>query len=202
MFTVVLTGGIASGKSLASAHFDSLGIDIVDTDLISRELVQPGQPALQQIVQRFGTGMLTDQGQLDRSALRARVFASPEEREALQAILHPLIHERAQQLVEKAQSPYVLVVVPLFVETGKRYACDRVLVVDVDEALQKARLGKRDKLNQTQIEATLSAQASRAERLAAADDVILNDGDQEHLQQQVEKLHQIYLRLSHTEQPH
>ena len=196
MFKVILTGGIASGKSAASAHFEKLGVSVIDADKISRELVQPGQAALARIVEQFGSSILNSQGHLDRAALREKVFRNPTERKALEAILHPLIEQRMQQLAEQATSDYVVLVVPLFVETGGTYAHDRVLLIDVAEQVQKTRLAKRDDASPEQVEQRLAAQANRQQRLAAADDVILNDGDLDQLHAAVEKLHQSYLQMS------
>jgi len=198
MLRVVLTGGIASGKSTASAHFEKLGATVIDADLVSRELVQPGQAALIRIAEHFGPEILNKDGTLNRAALREQVFSRPEQRRFLEETLHPMIRKRMQELAKKAHSPYVILVVPLYVETGQSYPCDRVLLIDIPEHLQRQRLAGRDASSASQIEQLLAAQASREQRLAVADDVICNDGDQESLRSAVEKQHDIYLRLSAT----
>jgi len=196
MFRVVLTGGIASGKSAASAYFESLGVAVIDADRVSRELVQPGQPALAQIVAQFGEDMLTPGGELNRQALRQRVFADPAERKRLEGILHPLIRERMQEQAEQARSPYVLLVVPLFVETGKSYPCERVLLIDTAEATQRQRLATRDGSSDQQVQQLLAAQAGRTARIDAADDVISNNGSLEELQAALGALHQRYVQMA------
>ena len=196
MFRVLLTGGIASGKSAASAYFESLGVAVIDADRVSRELVQPGQPALAQIVAQFGEDMLTPGGELNRQALRQRVFADPAERKRLEGILHPLIRERMQEQAEQARSPYVLLVVPLFVETGKSYPCERVLLIDTAEATQRQRLTTRDGSSDQQVQQLLAAQAGRTARIDAADDVISNNGSLEELQAALGALHQRYVQMA------
>ena len=196
MFRVILTGGIASGKSTASEHFEQLGVTVIDADLISRELVQPGEAALARIVQHFGRDILNADGRLNRPALRTRVFAQPQERRILEEILHPMIRQRMLERAEIATSPYVILVVPLYVETGQAYPCERVLLIDSPEQLQKARLTARDASKEDQIEQLLAAQATRQQRLTVADDVICNDGNPDQLRQAVEKIHHRYLHLA------
>lgn len=200
-YRVVLTGGIASGKSVASAHFEHLGIAVIDADQVSRKLVQPGQPALARIAARFGNEMLLDDGQLDRRALRDKVFAAPSQRQALEAILHPLIHQRMLLLTSQATSPYVVLVVPLLLESQQDYPCERVLVIDVPPELQRQRLMQRDGSNPAQVAQILAAQTAREKRLAMADDVICNDGTLEQLQRKVEQLNQRYLELAAESRP-
>ena len=192
---VGLTGGIASGKSTVSNLFAGLGVPVIDTDRIAREVVAGGSPLLAELFERFGAAIRAPDGELDRSALRRIVFAEPERRRELEALLHPAIRSRTEELARNAGGPYQLHVVPLLVETGsaRRYA--RVLVVDCPESLQLQRLRARSQLSEAEAQAMLNAQASRGERLAAADDVICNDGPLEALPPLVAALHQRYLRL-------
>jgi dephospho-CoA kinase len=193
MKKVALTGGIASGKSLAAKRFAELGVGIIDSDVIAREIVEPGEPALAEIVARFGREVLQADGRLDRAALRHRVFADPVARRELEAITHPRIRARMRELSEAASGPYHLHVIPLLAESGRAAEFDRVIVVDCDPALQKARVQQRDGANETEADAILAAQASRAERLAIADDVLVNDGSPATLLAAVDALHQHYL---------
>lgn len=200
-FVVVLTGGIASGKTAVSDRFAARGVPVVDTDLIAREIVQPGQPALAAIVDAFGEAVLNEAGELDRGRMRERIFSDPASKQKLEGILHPAIAARAQQRVASLDSPYCLLVIPLLAESGRRpkpgyYGADRVLVVDVDEDTQLERLVARDGSSLQQARAIVSAQASRQERLALADDVIVNDGSLAQLDQAVANLHENYLRLA------
>lgn len=196
MFRVVLTGGIASGKSAASAHFEALGIAVIDADQVSRELVQPGQPALQQIANHFGPQLLRQDGSLDRARLRGKIFADPQQRLVLEDILHPLIQQRMQELADKADSPYVVMVVPLLLESRQQYQHERVLLIDVPEDLQRDRLMARDGSDAGQVEQILAAQAGRDQRLAIADDIIRNNGNLQQLHAAVDGLHLRYLNLS------
>jgi len=193
MFRVGLTGGIASGKSTVANLFAALGITIVDTDLLAREVVAPGSPLLREVTAHFGKELLSSDGSLNRQALRERIFAAPAERKWLEALLHPAIRALTDARCAAATGPYVMVAIPLLVETkgGERF--DRVLVVDCEPELQLARLQARDGTTRAAAELMLAAQATRAERLAAADDVIKNDGDTAALRNQVEKLHRGYV---------
>lgn len=173
---VAVTGGIASGKSTVCAAFERLGRTVVDADLISRELVEPGQAALQEIVQRFGAGILDPEGRLDRRALREQVFSNAAARLDLEAILHPRIRERLKQGAQAAPGPYSLIAVPLLLETGAYGWVSRVLLVDVPEALQVRRVMRRDAVDAAQAKAILGVQAPRRARWRIATDVILNDG--------------------------
>lgn len=199
-YTVAMTGGIGSGKSSIARQFAALGVDIIDADLIAREVVEPGTPALQAIEARYGAAILTRQGTLDRTALRDIIFQTPEEKSWLNALLHPLINARTQQLVAGASSPYVLWVVPLLVENQLQHQADRVLVIDVDEATQIARTQQRDQISLAQVQRILAAQATRQQRLACADDIIDNSGEPKAALPQVAELHQRYLRLAATQQ--
>jgi len=196
MFKVALTGGIASGKSRVADIFESLGITVIDSDVIAREVVAKGAEGLAAIVQRFGPTVQAPDGQLDRRALRSIVFADPVARRDLEAITHPRIRARMATLNQAARAPYVINAIPLLAETGGRRDFDRVLVVDCPENLQLARVMARDQIDEAAARSVLAAQASRAERLALADDVILNDGDLEALQSAVRTLHGRYLELA------
>src|ERR1700679_3309028 len=194
-----LTGGIASGKSTVTQRFAELGVPVIDADVASRSVVEPGKPGLAQVVRRFGVGVLDADGRLDRRALRSLIFKDSSLRQALDAILHPLIRAEMEREAAEANGPYVVMAIPLLVEggsPGKRV--DRVLVVDADEALQIQRLQARDGGSQEQARAILSSQASRAARLGQADDVILNSGTVAELRQAVDRLHEKYLQLAQT----
>ena len=193
MLKVGLTGGIGSGKSAASAHFSKLGAEVIDTDLLSRELVEPGQPSLAEIVDAFGQRMLDGDGRLDRSRLRERIFADPAARRTLEEILHPRIREAMLARAQRSSAPYVIFVIPLLFETGQQALVDRVLLVDVPEALQRARVGTRDGLDDARIDRILQAQSDRETRLRGADDVICNDGTLDELRAAVERLHVKYM---------
>lgn len=193
MLKIGLTGGIGSGKSAASAHFAKLGAEVIDTDLLSRELVEPGQPSLAEIVDAFGERMLDGDGRLNRSRLRERIFADPVARRTLEEILHPRIREAMMARAQRSSSPYVIFVIPLLFETGQQSLVDRVLLVDVPEALQRARAGARDGLDDARIDRILQAQTDRETRLRGADDVICNDGTLDELRAAVEKLHLEYM---------
>jgi dephospho-CoA kinase len=190
---VGLTGGIASGKSTVAGLFAALGVPIIDTDQIAREVVAPGTPALAAIAQRFGPGVLGPDGQLDRRALRSLVFAQPQARLDLEALTHPAIQAATEAQSRAAGGAYQLIAVPLLVEKDLKSRYDRVLVVDCDPALQRQRLIVRDGAGEGEAQAILAAQASRAQRLAVADDVIVNAGDIAALAPQVERLHAAYL---------
>jgi dephospho-CoA kinase len=190
---VGLTGGIASGKSFVAELFAELGVPIVDTDVIAREVVQPGSTGLAAVTAAFGSAVIAGDGSLDRRALRARIFADPRERARLDAIVHPLIRARAVAQLERLDTPYAIVVVPLLVETDFRRVVDRVLVVDCAPQTQIARVMARDRVGRHEAEAVLAAQASRADRLRAADDVIDNGGTPAHTREQVAALHARYL---------
>lgn len=193
MLKIGLTGGIGSGKTAASDHFAKLGAEVVDTDLLSRELVEPGQPALKEIVSTFGEQVLGKDGHLDRPRLGRLVFSNPEARQQLEAILHPRIRTTMLARAEQSRAPYVIFVIPLLLETGQQALVDRVLLIDVPEELQRARVATRDGLDDAQISAILQAQTDRATRLHNADDIVCNDGDIAKLHAAIEKLHRKYL---------
>ena len=194
-----LTGGIASGKSTVTQRFAEFGVPVIDADVASRSVVEPGTPGLAQVVQQFGEGVLDANMQLDRGALRNLIFKDSSLRQALDAILHPLIRAEMEREAALAKGPYVVMAIPLLVEGGSAdKRVDRVLVVDADEMLQIQRLQARDGCSEQQARAILSAQASRAQRLAAADDVVLNTGTVAELRQSVDRLHDKYLQLAQT----
>jgi len=195
-FTVILTGGVAAGKSAVAKRFARLGPQVIDTDGLAREAVRPGQPELEQLVAVFGSGVLRPDGELDRAAMRSRVFADDNERQRLEAILHPVIERLARQRLSQGDSDYSILVVPLYVETGTFRWADRVLVVDVPEAIQVQRLMRRDLIDERQARAMLRAQATREQRLAVADDVIDNTGAAADLDNAVQRLHRQYLNLA------
>jgi len=194
-----LTGGIASGKSTVTQRFADLGVPVIDADVASRHVVERGNPGLEQVVRRFGPGVLDASRNLDRPALRALIFSDPASRQALDAILHPLIRADMEQQAVIVKGPYLVMAIPLLIEGGRaRDRVDRVLVVDVDEALQLKRVQARDGSSETQARAILASQASREARLAAADDVLRNSGSVADLRQSVDRLHEQYLQLAQT----
>ena len=195
-FRVGLTGGIACGKTTVANLFAALGATIVDTDQLAREVVEPGSPLLPKIAAHFGDNVLAADGSLDRRALRTRIFADPAERLWLEQLTHPAIRELTDTRSAAAKGAYVMVAIPLLVETAGARRFDRVLVVDCDPEVQLARLQARDGTTRAEAQRMLSAQATRAERLAVADDVIRNDGDVADLRDQVEKLHRQYVAAS------
>ena len=190
-----LTGGIASGKTTVADLFAALGVPVLDTDQIARDVVEPGQPALAEVVAAFGPRILGPDSRLDRPRLRARVFADPDSRQRLEAILHPAIRAELARRAEAAGGPYQVWVIPLLVEGGQVDRVDRILVVDCPEAVQLARVQARDGETEASARAILTAQASRAQRLAAADDVIVNDGSEADLAPQVAALDARYRAL-------
>jgi dephospho-CoA kinase len=195
-FRVGLTGGIASGKSTAAKFFGALGVPIIDTDQLARDVVEPGQPPLERLVERFGPSILTEDGHLDRPALRNIVFSDPKARADLEALTHPAIGAAVEARSAEAGGIYQILVIPLLVEKSLGSQLDRVLVVDCDEELQIRRLQARDGSTLEQARAILNAQASRTARLKVAHDVIKNDGDMSAVRDQVEKLHARYLELA------
>lgn len=198
-YFIGLTGGIASGKSALEKAFAKQGVVVADADQLAREVVALGEPALAAVVERFGRDVLQADGQLDRAALRVRVFGDPDQRRALEAILHPAIRARLEAICRAAPGPYAIATVPLLTEGGGRAAypwLHRILVVDTPAAVQKARLMQRDGIDATLADQMMAAQASRAERLALADDIVVNDGDLAHLQRAADQLHARYVALA------
>jgi dephospho-CoA kinase len=193
-FRVALTGGIASGKSTVANLFAARGVPVIDTDLIARQVVEPGEPALAAVLEAFGPAVLGADGRLNRPRMRERVFSDPAARRRLEAILHPAIRAEMERQSRAAGGPYQLLVIPLLVEGGRRGHVDRVLVVDVPEATQIERLMRRDGVSREQAAAALGAQATRDARLAFADDVIENAADLAALEARVDEIHRDYLR--------
>lgn len=193
---IALTGGIASGKSAVADEFAKLGVPVLDTDQIARDVVAPGTPTLGQLVAEFGAEILDADGRLNRAHMRERVFSDPEQRRKLEAITHPAIRAELARRSDAAGGEYQIHVIPLLVETGRAEAYDRVLVVDCPEEAQMERLQARDSTSRQQAEEILAAQASREERLDAAHDVIENTGTLEDLQGFVQTLHQNYALLA------
>lgn len=191
-----LTGGIGSGKSKVAEIFASLGVPVIDADLVAREVVEPGTPALAEVAAAFGPGVLGPDGRLDRARLRTRIFADDTARTRLEAILHPRIRARMEALARAADAEYCLLVIPLLVERGQRKLVDRVLVVDAPEPLQVERVCARDGVTPEAARAIIRTQAPRAVRLAAADDVVRNTGAEARLRREVEALHHRYRRLA------
>jgi dephospho-CoA kinase len=200
-FRVGLTGGIASGKSTATKFFADLGVPIIDTDQVARDVVEPGQPPLERLVERFGDSILTPDGHLDRPALRNIVFSDPKARADLEALTHPAIGAAVEARSAIAGGPYQILVLPLLVEKSLGSQLDRVLVVDCDEELQIKRLEARDGSTLAQAQAILNAQVSRGARLKAAHDIIKNDGDISAVRDQVAGLHARYLELARQARP-
>lgn len=188
-----VTGGIGSGKTAATDHFQHLGITIIDADLAARVVVEPGQPALAAIAAHFGSHVIDDQGRLIRPVLREIVFTDPARRKALEAITHPAIRDELIRQLQAATSPYAILASPLLWESGQVALVSRTLLIDVPEALQLERAAARDGVSREQIAAIMKAQWSREQRLARADDVLVNDGTLEQLQERVKALHASYL---------
>jgi dephospho-CoA kinase len=198
-YFIGLTGGIASGKSALEKAFAARGIVVADADLLARAVVEPGEPALAAVVAHFGAGVLQADGRLDRAALRVRVFNDDDARRALEAILHPAIRARLQAICVAAPSPYAIAMVPLLAEGGGRAVypwLHRILVVDAPAEVQRARLMQRDGIDAALADRMMTAQATRAERLAIADDIVINDGDLDHLVRAADALHARYLALA------
>ena len=191
-----LTGGIASGKSTVAQRFADLGVPVIDADVAARAVVGSGTPGLARVIERFGTGVLAQNGELDRRALRDLIFSNPGARRDLESILHPLIRIDMESSADQAVGPYIVMAIPLLIEGGPSDRVDRILVVDVDETVQLRRVMERDGCTAEQARAILASQASRSARLAAADDVLQNAGTVTDLRQAVDRLHERYLRLA------
>ena len=191
-----LTGGIASGKSTVAQRFTEFGVPVIDADETARAVVAPNTPGLARVIERFGPGVVADNGELDRRALRDLIFTNPGARRDLESILHPLIRAHMEKSADQAVGPYIVMAIPLLIENGPTDRVDRILVVDVDEAVQLRRVMERDGCTSEQARAILASQAPRSARLAAADDVLLNAGTVTDLRQAVDRLHEKYLRLA------
>lgn len=198
MFRVALTGGIASGKTTIAEMFSDLGVPVIDTDRIARDVVEPGQPALAEVAAAFGPEVIGADGRLDRARMRETVFADANSRRRLEAILHPAIRAEMERQSAIAMGPYQLLVIPLLAEGGRTDHVDRVLLVDVPEALQIERLMRRDGATEAQARAALAAQASRAERQAIADDRLENTGQPGDMRAEVQRLHEKYVTLARS----
>ncbi|WP_150051375.1 MULTISPECIES: dephospho-CoA kinase [Methylomonas] len=196
MLRVGLTGGIGSGKSYVCRLFAQLGATVIDADLVARELVKPGRPLLNSLVQLFGEGIILPNGELDRLQLRNIVFSDHSRRKALDAIMHPAIYQQIESELGSFQCGYYIIALPLLLETRHLASIDRILVVDCSEELQVLRVVKRDNVEPEQVRAIMAVQTSRQLRLQAADDVIENSGDESLLADRVKKLHQFYLALA------
>ncbi|QLK45906.1 dephospho-CoA kinase [Vibrio owensii] len=195
-FVIGLAGGIASGKTTVANLFkQQFKIDIVDADIVAREVVEPGTPGLNDIIEHFGADIVRDDQTLDRAKLREKIFSNPEEKAWLNGLLHPMIREKMIEDLEQVTSDYALLVVPLLVENKLDSLCDRVLVVDVDPQTQISRTVKRDNVSEEQANAILASQASREQRLALADDVVKNNPDDPDLLLQITDLHEKYLAM-------
>jgi dephospho-CoA kinase len=196
IFVVVLTGGIASGKTAVSDLFAKRGVPVIDTDLIAHQIVEPGQPALDQVGVEFGRDFLNAEGRLDRRKMRDAIFSNPELKTRLENILHPAIAAEAARQVAVLDEPWCILVIPLLVESDLFPWIDQVLVVDVEEKIQINRVMARDEISKEQALAILNAQSSRQDRLALADDIIENSGSLEQLQTRVDQLYQQYTALA------
>ena len=193
---VALTGGLASGKSSVARRFEELGVPVIDADVVTRRLVEPGTPALAEIVDAFGDGVLDGHGRLDRARMRERVFRNDAERSRLESILHPRVREAMLAFAAASDAPYVLFVIPLLVETGQAGKMDRVIVVDAPRSLRSSRAATRDGTRPETIAAIIDSQATRANRLSVADTVIENTGDLAALRERVDTEHRQCLALA------
>ncbi|CAH0993177.1 Dephospho-CoA kinase [Sinobacterium norvegicum] len=196
MYIVGLAGGIGSGKTAVSDRFEKLNIDVIDADVASRTVVEPGKPALRDIAAKFGDDILLADGSLDRAKLRSEVFSNPASKQWLEQLIHPLIATEIFTQLEEAKSSYCLFVSPLLFESGQNEICNRVLLVDVPVETQISRTMSRDNNSREQVEAILSQQASRETRLEKSDDILLNDQGFEQLDREIARLHQLYLSLA------
>ena len=203
-FIIAVTGGVGSGKSTVDRMLHALGIVVADADLAARDAVAPGSAGLAEVVAAFGAGVLGEDGQLDRPAMRRRVFADADARKRLEAIIHPRVREAVRTICQAASGPYAIASIPLLAEGGGRDAypwLQRILVVDVPESVQLARLLQRDGIDAALARTMIAAQASRRERLAIADDVLVNDGPLDALPPQVAALDRLYRGLAASLQP-
>jgi dephospho-CoA kinase len=199
MWTVGLTGGIGSGKSAASALFEQYGICVVDADVVAREVVEPGAPALDKIVEHFGPDILDSNSELDRGKLRAIIFSDLVEKEWLESLLHPLIRDEIKKQLNNAYSPYAILVSPLLFETDQHKLVNRTLLIDLPETLQRTRAAERDNSNTEQIQKIIDNQLPREYKIDKADDIISNMHDFAYLREEVERQHLHYLELAHEQ---
>ena len=199
MWTVGLTGGIGSGKSSASALFEQFGICVVDADVVAREVVEPGTPALGKIAKHFGSDIITTHQKLDRAKLRAIIFSNSDEKKWLESLLHPLIREEIKNQLNNAHSAYAILVSPLLFETDQHLLVNRTLLIDLSEALQRSRAAERDNSNTEQIQKIIDNQLSRECKIDRADDIISNMHDFAYLREEVERQHLHYLELAHEQ---
>jgi dephospho-CoA kinase len=187
-----LTGGIGSGKSTVCKIFSEFGVPVIDADIIAHNLVRPGMPALEEIAKTFGKELISNDGTLDRKKIRDQIFANDTERKKLEDILHPAVYKEISVQVENINSKYCIISIPLLIETDASDTVDRILVIDVPRELQLQRASNRDKTNRSDIESIIDSQISREDRLAAADDIVNNDGNIENLHRQISGLHEYY----------
>lgn len=194
---VGLTGGIGSGKTTVCSFFAQLGAPVIDADIISHELIKPGEEGLQLIINEFGHGVLNNTGTLDRDSMRGIIFNDSEQRNKLESILHPLIYKEIIRRSESCEYPYCVLSIPLLLETKGQSTVDRILVIDTDLEKQLGRASKRDKTDRDNIQKIVNSQISREQRLSAADDIITNNSDLDSLKTQVVSLHETYLQIVH-----
>lgn len=199
MLIVGLSGGIGSGKTAASDTFAELGVNIVDADIVAREVVEPGSKALKSIAKHFGNDILLNDGSLNRANLRQRIFSSPDEKSWLENLLHPIIRQEIKHQLSQSNSAYTILVSPLLFETDQQELVDRTLLIDVPEELQITRASQRDNNSAEQIQKIIDSQLPRNVKLKKADDVICNDKAIEYLKSEIEKIHSYYLELAHEQ---
>ena len=198
MLKIGLTGGIGSGKSTVSRLFENFGVPIIDADIIARQLVEPGQPALTELAETFGEAILEEDGSLNRVELRKRAFSNPKVKRQLDAIMHPMVYKEIELAVARLQCAYCIIVIPLLLETGKSHIVDRVLVVDCLPQIQLERVLERDNISEEQAKAIIASQINRDQRLAGANDIIDNSKPWANLAEQVKNLHNSYLLLANA----
>ena len=196
MFVVGLTGGIGSGKTVASDRFEELGVKVVDADIASRVVVEIGKPALSSIEGQFGSDVISDDGSLNRAKLREIIFKDDEAKSWLESLLHPLIGQHILDEIASATSRYVILVSPLLFETTQFQMCNRTLLIDVPKDIQVLRTAKRDKVPESQVEKIIASQMDRDQKISKADDVIVNDGEIGDLISKIDKIHQRYIELA------
>ena len=196
MFVVGLTGGIGSGKTVASDRFEELGVKVVDADIASRVVVEIGKPALSSIEAKFGSDVILDDGSLNRAKLREIIFKDDEAKSWLESLLHPLIGQHILDEIASATSRYVILVSPLLFETTQFQMCNRTLLIDVPKDIQILRTAKRDKVPESQVEKIIASQMDRDQKIGKADDVIVNDGEIGDLISKIDKIHQRYIELA------